>query len=134
MIAVAQRYAAGKSVTYTGIDLFEARPVPGSGLTLKAAHQQLKATGAHIKLIPGDPLSALSRMANALQNTDLLVISGDQDVQSLEHSWFYMPRMLHQTSLVFIEKNLGPHTALVRLTEREVEQLAAATTSARRAA
>lgn len=134
LIAVAQRYAGSKGVTYTGVDLFEGRPDPATGLKLKEAHQQLKAIGVQVKLIPGDPLSALSRTANALQNTDLLVISHDPQVGSLEQAWFYMPRMLHQKSLVFLERREGQHLTLARLTERDVEALAATHASVRRAA
>jgi hypothetical protein len=103
LIAVAGRYASGARISYAGIDLFEARPVDAPGLRLKEAHRELTRTGAHIRLVPGDPLSALARSANALTSTDLLVISADLDSASLERAWFYVPRMLHPGSRVFLE-------------------------------
>jgi len=103
LIRVAARYAGKSDVRYTGIDLFEARGTDQPGLTLKKAHRTLTALGAKVQLIPGDSYSALARSANTLTGTDLVVISADQDLEALSQSWFYMPRMLHQRSRVFVE-------------------------------
>ncbi len=134
MIAVAGRYRPDEQIRYTGIDLFEARSQPQTGLTLKAAHKQLKATGANARLIPGDPLSALARSANSLLSSDLLVISADQDRDSLQKSWFYVPRMLHEKSLVLIEEGTGKQAKFRLLTAAQVERLATEHASTRRAA
>ncbi len=134
MIAVAGRYRPGEKIRYTGIDLFEARTQLGAGMPLKHAHTLLKATGAGIRLIPGDPLSALARSANGLQSTDLLVIAADQDTQSLTNAWFYVPRMLHDNSLVLIEDVSGPQPRYRLLTSEQVDKLARGTASTRRAA
>lgn len=136
MIAVALRYAGGERLRYAGIDLFEARPAGNLGLSLKQAHQKLKATGVQVRLIPGDPLSALARSANALQGTDLLVISADQDQESLQRAWYYVPRMLQESSLVFIEhrKSARGKASLQVANYHEMERLAAAHASTRRAA
>lgn len=93
-------------IEYTGIDLFEANP-NRPHLTLKDAHRLLKATGARVRLLPGDPHSVLARAANSLAGTDLLLISADQDPESLERAWFYVPRMLHGRSLVCREEATG---------------------------
>ncbi|MDH3719777.1 MAG: hypothetical protein OES79_16775 [Planctomycetota bacterium] len=90
-------------ISYTGIDLFEARPTKPA-LSLKAAYQQLTATGSKIKLLPGAAFDTLARSANSLLNTDLIVISADVDQQSLDRAWFYMPRMLHPKSVVYREQ------------------------------
>ena len=119
MIAVAQRYLPNEGIRYTGIDLFEARTESGTGLPLKEAHKRLKATGANIRVIPGDPLSALARSANALQSTDLLIVAADQDAQSLSNAWFYVPRMLHDKSLVLVEELAGSHARYRTLTPIE---------------
>lgn len=103
MIQVAQRSAAGQPVHYAGIDLFEARPGQAAAFSLKQAHRLLKPSGALVRLLPGDPLSALASAANTLLGTDLLLISADVDTPSLERAWFYVPRMLHATSLVVRE-------------------------------
>jgi predicted O-methyltransferase YrrM len=134
IIAVASRFRPGEKIRYTGIDLFEARTQPGTGMPLKHAHTQLKATGAGVRLIPGDPLSALARSANGLQSTDLLVIAADQDTQSLTNAWFYVPRMLHDKSLVMIEDVSGPQPHYRILDSAQVEKLAKGTASTRRAA
>ena len=67
IIAAAGRHHDLNKVRYTGIDLFEARPATDAGLSLKDAHRILRATGAEIRLVPGDPLSALSRTASRFQ-------------------------------------------------------------------
>jgi len=106
MINLAHQGALGEPIRYTAIDLFEARgSAKAPGLSLKEAHRLLKGTQAQIQLIPGDPASALARNANALSNIDLLLISADHDDQSLAGAWFYLPRMLHASSTVYVEKS-----------------------------
>ena len=102
LIEVAQRFSP--QVQYTGIDLFEARPAIAPGTTLKRAHRLFAATGARVRLIPGDPLTALARSANLLADSDLVVIAADQDRTSVTQAMFYLPRMIHTNSLVFIEE------------------------------
>lgn len=99
MIDLASRLT-GTSIRYAGIDLFEARSDAATGLRYKDAHQLLKRTGAKVRLVPGDPLTALSRAANELRETDLLVIAADQNPQSLQQAWFYLPRMLSSQGIV----------------------------------
>jgi len=86
---------------YTGIDLFDSRPPGQPQLTLKQAFAGLRATGATIRLVPGDPHSALARMANALVGTDLLLVAAGQDADSLARAWRYIPRMIHPQTLIF---------------------------------
>ena len=50
--------------------------------------------------MPGDPYTALLRVANSLAGTDLLLISADQDAESLQRAWCWLPRMLTSQSLV----------------------------------
>ncbi len=104
LIAAARYVAANPGVRFTGIDLFEARPGDAPGMTLKSAHRLLKPLVHKLQLVPGDPFSALSRMANTLGGTDLIVISADQTGDSLERAWFYLPRMLHEHSLVYVQE------------------------------
>lgn len=88
---------------YTGIDLFDSRPAGQPKLSLKQAFHDLRATGATIRLVPGDPLAALARTANALTGTDLLLINGSQG-ESMTAAWKYVPRMIHPGTLVFVEQ------------------------------
>ena len=89
-------------VRYTGIDLFEARPADAATMTLKGTHQSLAQTGASVRLIPGEPTHALSRYANHLGGTQLLIISHRMS-QDLESAWYYIPRMLTEKAFLFIE-------------------------------
>jgi hypothetical protein len=116
MIDLAGRVSQGDSVRYAAIDLFEARPPESPpGLPLKETHRLLKSTQAVVQLIPGDPASALARAANALLNLDLVIISADHDEQSLAGAWFYLPRMLHANSAVYLETR-DPGSPSPRLT------------------
>ena len=131
MIFIAGR--RGNLISYTGIDEFEGRAgnvqgddSPGDApLSLKQAYQRLRPTGAKVQLVPGPPLAALERMANALTGTDLLVLSQGLDARSLQSAWFYVPRMLHRGTVVYLEESLpegGTH--FVRLAVGEVHHLA----------
>jgi hypothetical protein len=112
---------------YTGIDLFEARQNgDGPGLSLKEAHKKLTTTGAKVRLIPGDPNSALTRSANALADQDLILISADQDRASLARAWFYVPRMLHESTIVLEEARLDGEITLKPISHEEIRQRAAA--------
>jgi predicted O-methyltransferase YrrM len=104
MIHVAARHHAKDQLRYVGIDLFEARTAPATGMSLKDAHRAFKNLGVAAQLVPGDPFSALARAANALRDIDLVLISADQDAASLERAWFYLPRVLHAKSLVLVER------------------------------
>ncbi len=113
------------SVKYTGIDLFEARPGDDPKFSIKQIHRRLVATDVTVRLVPGDAAAALPRCANDLRGTDLLVVRGDQDPQSLERAWHFLPRMLHQASQVWIESSetgefqiLTPRDISARLTGR----------------
>ena len=94
MISLAQRYNPPDQISFAGIDRFDSRPVEASPFSLKDAHRLLRPTGSRINLIPGDPREALARAATVLHGIDLLVVSADQDAQSLAQGWFFVPRML----------------------------------------
>jgi hypothetical protein len=126
-----------RSISYTGVDLFESRSeADGPGLSLKLAHRQLKIGGARVRLVPGDPYSALARVANELGAIDLILISADQDRQSLGKAWFYVPRIMHAETLVFLEDRPAAEGALQfsRVPRLQIEQWAAQTTPRRAAA
>ena len=102
LISVALRTYAANEIKYTGIDLFEAAEDARPEQSLKDVHRRLKATGAEIRLVPGDARSALPRCANDLRGTDWVIISANQDEDAVEAAWNYLPRMLHQTSKVWL--------------------------------
>jgi hypothetical protein len=129
---------ANLPVRYTGIDLFEARPKDRSAVTLKQAFAQLRLPGVKAQLVPGDPAMALSRVANSLGDTDLLLIAADQDRQSLALGWTWLPRMLTSTSLVFLEEpatdGKSGQMQWRPLSLAEIQRLARETSRRRRAA
>lgn len=128
LIELTQRGAGADRVGYTGVDLFEMRPTGAAGgLTLKEAYRQLRPSGAKVSLLPGDPFSTLSRGANNLLGTDLLIVSADQQGESLERAWFYVPRMLHANSLIFLEvpaKSADTQPSFRQMTLEEINTLA----------
>jgi len=137
MIEVAAASGGAEQVFYTGIDLFELRAAQdAAGLPLKMAHRTLAATGAKVRLLPGDAHSALSRAVNMLGVADLVVIAADQDRTALAKAWPFIDRLLEDRSQVFLQ---DPATgveqgAFQRLPRAEVRQLAAANSQRRRAA
>ena len=106
VLELAHRFSKG-TVQYTGIDLFESEIGASNKIGLKVSHVELKATGAKVKLMPGDPFSCLSRSVNLLSGTDLLIIGGNVDEDSMARCWFYLPRLIHEDSLVLIETKDG---------------------------
>jgi hypothetical protein len=104
LIEVAQRFASDQKVTYSGLDCFDARPKHAPPLKLKDAYRTLHATGASVRLVPGSPASSLAGVANAHQNTDLILIAADVTADELQSAWFYVPRMLHHQSVILREQ------------------------------
>jgi predicted O-methyltransferase YrrM len=136
MIEAASQFTPPGEIHYTGIDLFEDRnrgDTPGLGL--KDAYQRLKATGVRVQLTPGDPCTGLARIANLLSKIDLVVISAAVDQAALARAWFYVPRILHDESQLFLEEiRFGGKTAFRMISCDEVAWLAAKSRPLRRAA
>jgi hypothetical protein len=118
IIEVAQRFAGDKKVWYTGIDFFEARDPSNTPLPLKETYRILRATEANVRLVPGSPASSVAAAANAHQNTDLILISPDVSEADLSGAWFYVPRMLNESSTILTERRAAEgqstFTALTR--------------------
>jgi len=122
MIEVARCYHTMSQIQYTGIDLFEARSGSDPPLSLKQAFQMLRPMVGKLQLTPGDPCTALARVANGLIASDLIVISADHDEADLVHAWFYLPRMLHPQTVVFWEYFVrqSRETRFVHITHDEI--------------
>jgi hypothetical protein len=103
MIEVAQRYAGEQKVAYTGVDWFDARPGTLTPLSLKEAYRLLRGTGANVRLAPGEPGQSLAAAANAHPNTDLVLISHLVPDSGLSPAWFFVPRMLHERTILLRE-------------------------------
>ena len=106
VVDFARQCVPNGELTYTGIDLFEGRPDPTTGISFKEAHGLLKQVDAKTKLIPGDPFSALARSANGLAGTDLVLIASDVDSTQMQQAWAFLPRMLHDETLVIEERRI----------------------------
>jgi hypothetical protein len=140
------------AVQYVGMDLFEGRrdcpdfrgqhcatkagengtvPLTASegqeGLSLKAAHQLLRSADATVRLVPGNPADGLIRMANTLGKIDLLIVPAELDSPAFARMWFFVPRMLHKHSLVYVEGLSADGQRELREKHRdEIDRLAAA--------
>jgi hypothetical protein len=127
MIDAAARFTAVSEIQYIGMDHFEDRKEDdGPGLSLKAAHRVLTRSGAKIKLVPGDPLRSLARIANELGQIDVLVISAQTEAERLGRVWYFVPRLLHAQSRILIEQVLpGGKRAMLAASSRDVEAWAA---------
>ena len=105
MLWLASRRHPAAEIRFTGIDRFEDRPADhGPGFSLREAHRLLKATGARIQLAPGDADEGLARVANGLGQVDLLLFAAGTTAEELAGAWFYVPRLLHDRTLVFLEQ------------------------------
>lgn len=129
MIDVAQWGVSTPSdVHYVGLDLFEARPGPIlPGGSLKEVHQLLRGTGARVQLVPGNPPDALMRLANSLGKVDVLIVPSELDCPSFARLWFFVPRMLHTHSQVFVQRISNQAGTLLAIKPREeIDRLAVA--------
>jgi len=125
IIELAQRTAADQKVWYTAIDWFEARPDDKPALSLKDAYKVLRATGATVRLVPGAPATSLAASANAHQNTDLIIIAPDVSEADLTGAWFYVPRMLHDESIILNEsRDAKGQATFNRLTRTQIAEWA----------
>jgi hypothetical protein len=126
IIDAAARFTARSDIQYVGMDPFEARTEQeGPGLTLINAHRLLTRTGAHVKLIPGDPLKSLARAANDLGQFDIMIVSPQNDAERLSRVWYFVPRLLHAQSRIFVEHNAYGGKTLQTVSLHEIEQWAA---------
>lgn len=135
IINVAQQTLPDSEIHYVGMDLFEGRPATSEpSLSLKVAHQLLRNTGVRVQLVPGQPADSLIRLANSLGKVDLLIVPAELDSPASARVWFFVPRMLHERSLVFVERvqASGQKTFAIK-PRHEIDQLAAAGFSRRAA-
>jgi len=126
LIDFAGEFLPNGELHYTAIDLFEGRPDPATGISLKEAHGRLKQLDAKIKVVPGDPFSALARAANSLGQTDLVLIASDIDAESMQRAWTYLPRTLHQHSRILIGRPGNAGDEYVAMTTAEIAAAAGA--------
>jgi hypothetical protein len=126
MIEVAKLSSPGQEIHYVGVDPFEGRSDSDRpGLTLKAAHQLLRRDGVRVQLVPGNLADSLARLANSLGKVDLLIVPAALESASFARTWFFVPRMLHEQSLVFVEQTFEDGQMLLEIKPRyEINVLA----------
>ena len=126
MLQLALGHKLAEPLAYTGVDLFEDRPAGEPRIALKDAFTLLRRMNVRAKLIPGDPFSALGRLGNAPSPADLIVVGADVDQAALSRAWCFVPRLMHDATLVFAQSSpTGPFRQLDR---HAVETLAGGTT------
>jgi hypothetical protein len=134
MVRLAQRYHPGAEVRYVGVDLFEARDrAESAGLSLKQAYRMLRATGARVHLIPSDAIQSLVRSANALPGNELVIVAADQAAGQLAQAWFYIPRMLAPSALLYSADVVGAKFAWRKMSVAELPSRAEVATYRRAA-
>ena len=127
MIWLASRRRPAAEIRFTGVDRFEDRPADcGPRLSLREAHRLLKPSGARIQLAPGDAHAGLARLANSLGKVDLLLLAAGTTAEELAGAWFYIPRLLHDRTLVFLERTTADGGLSIQLIGHdEIRRLAA---------
>jgi len=120
LIRMAQKYGSGQ-VRYTGVDAFEGNP--SCRITLKDCHQKLNALGARIRLVPGDLASSILQIAISHVRTDMLIISSEYHTSELEQAWYYVPRMLHAASVVFLQDAKDKEGYFEQIGRLEIERI-----------
>lgn len=135
LLLVAARYHRDGDVHYAGFDLFETRPAHQPPLSLIEVHRGLSPLGVPLRLIPGDLGAAVERSANMLGTTDLLLISSLIPTTGLQRVWPFLPRMLHNESVVLREEtSKDGQRALRAVSVADIQAQAAAARSLRRVA
>ncbi len=109
LLALAAKYSPDATIEYTGFDLFDQRPEELPSLSLIEAHRTLAKSGASFRLSPGPISSGVINFANALADTDLMLIASGTSDEELSSTWFYFPRMCHPGTEVLKRKvNFDP--------------------------
>jgi hypothetical protein len=124
LTAVGTQHPAGP-VQYVGLDRFEGRaPSDPPGVSLKQAHRRLHPLG-RVQLVPGNTDTSLSRLCNHLGSFDLVLVSADNDERHLERSWFFLQRMIHAGTVVFVESKSAAGSTWTLTSKARIDELAA---------
>lgn len=132
MIQLAQKFGAGSSVKYTGVDLFDGRGEDKRPLKLIEVHKRLSALGVKPQLVPGDLAYAIRKISNSHTRTDLVILSAGFDTVAMDAHWSFIPRMLHAGSSFLIQNK--PAGSFQHLSRLAIEKRAGGDESQRRAA
>ncbi len=119
----------GTQVSYTAIDPFDARSNIQSPLSIKQAHRFFSGSGAKVQfvpVVPGSMSEGLARTANTLLGTDLVMFAEETAQPSDSRLWFYLPRLLHETSCVVQARSgeEGQESTFCKISREEIAQRA----------
>ncbi len=134
IIRIAQRMSPNSEISFLGLDDFEGRAQPIPNLTLRNAHKALNRTGARIRLLPGDPMGTIVRMANQLPKADIFFLTLDTKQNDRDQLWFFLPRLMHARSLVLLRNDTQGEGKPEVLSFSEVQSLATQPPSGRKVA
>ena len=120
--------AQDSPIHFIGLDYFEGRShSTPTGPTLKQTHQRLHSL-AQTQLVPGQVDISLARLCNHIGTFDLIVIDAVVDREHLDRCWFFIQRIINQTSLVLKEEKNGEQTTSWTVVSRpEISSLASRT-------
>lgn len=120
MIEMAAGAASAAEISYTGVDQFEARPDDApAGISLKQAHCKLVASGARVRLLPGDAFGVLSRTPTKPGAADLIVIAADHDAAALARAWYLIERLAHQRTQILWQEPKPAAAGAFRIVSHE---------------
>ena len=132
-VGMQQMHQGTAQVSYTAMDLFDARPQMQSPLTVKQAHRFFASSGAKVQLVPGSMSEGLARTANTLLGTDLVIFAEEAAPVSDSRLWFYLPRLLHSESHVLQAQSVAEvqEPTFCKIARAAIEQRAASHTRMR---
>ena len=91
--------------------------------------------GARVRLVPGEIHEALAAAINSgLGKQDFILVSADHDVESLDRAWHLLARLVHDRTVVFIERAADGNRPTLRLVTQDELRPKPAIVSRRRAA
>lgn len=125
----ADKLTSEQRLRYYAVDMFDTRPQGVPKFTLKQAHATIKHERVQVQLIPGDPLSAITRVANTVKDLDCIIISGDQNQTLVDEAWRYLPRMINTTTILFRETPLAKGSEFKILGHKEITAFRPASTA-----
>ncbi len=109
ILKMCQSASATQPIRYAGVDPFESAGEGVPHVSLKNAHRMLSEFGVKAHLIPGEPTSALTRVAHTILPSDLVIVDGrwhaDEANRQAIEKW--MPRLCHAGSTIFAANSVG---------------------------
>ena len=109
ILALIKQTNAAQPIRYAGVDPFESAGDNVAHVSLKNAHRMLAEFGLKAHLIPGEPVSALTRVVHTVLPSDLIIIDGrwNSDTVNQQAIEKWLPRICHANSTIFAAPQSG---------------------------